>query len=266
MTLIVQEIPLSQVVEDDIRLHRDPHALESLAQSLRAVGQLYPVRLRPVGERFAIVDGHRRCAALKAIGATTVQAIVEDETLAEAETLQKALISNIQRENLGPVDTAQAIRRLMDAAGWTISEAARQLGFSASGVTKTLAILDLPPAIVERIAAKQIPATAAYQLVRIDDPARQAELANKLAAGQLTRDRLMQTVRQRRQPAAKGVRRAVLKLQGGASLEVSDLQLDFDDFIRACEQAIAKAKQARKQRLSFQTFLKAAHDQAAGEE
>jgi hypothetical protein len=78
----------------------------------------------------------------------------------------------------------------MELAQWNASQAAKELGFSAATVTRLLALLALPNSIVEQVQAGRIPASAAYELARIEDPARQAELAGQLAQGQLTRDGL----------------------------------------------------------------------------
>jgi len=263
------ELSLDKIRCDDIRQSRDAGALHALTRSLKVAGQLHPIRVRPDGDQYAIVDGHRRFAGTKALGRSSIRAIVVDRPLAEDEALQQALISNTQRESLTPVDLARSIARLMELTGWNASETASHLGFSVSSVTKSLAILNLSPEIRERIASKEIPATAAYELARIGDPGRQAELARQLASGQLTRDDLSRASKNRRRVAGKPrpspIGRAQLKLAAGTTLTVASKRLDFDCFIDACEGALVKAKKARGQNLTFETFLRVVRDQAPGE-
>lgn len=265
----VVEIFLDRLVEDDIRHGRDANALRGLAQSLAEVGQLAPIRVRPEGDRYAIVDGHRRATALKELGRTTVLAMVVEHPLDEAQSLQQALISNTQREGLSPVDLAEAISRLMEVSGWNASETARHLGFSVSTVTKSLAILALAPEIRARIAAREIPATAAYELARVSDPAEQAALVEQLATGRLSRDRLSRVTNGRHRPTTKAnsrIGRAVVRLEGEVVLSVSARGLNYDQFLAACEEALKRARKARREKLGFETFLKVAQDQGSVEE
>lgn len=265
----IQQVPLASIRKNNLRSRRDPAAYASLKRSIEENGLLYPVLLFPVCGTLEIFDGHGRVQVFEELRRETVPAIVCERELLEGEALQSALVSNIQRENLNPVDSARAIQRLMALTGHNASATAAKLGCSVSSVTKLLSILSLPSDIIERVAAKEIPATAAYELARVSDPAKQAELARDLACGHLTRDAVTQATKQlrrgARRPSRSLVQRALVRLGAGASITVAGKRLDFESFIASCEAAAAKAKRARGQNLSFETFLKVAHDQAQAE-
>jgi ParB family chromosome partitioning protein len=263
--MLVKQIPLALVRRNNIRTKRDAQKLANLKQSIATLGQLYPILVFALHGLFEVIDGHGRVEACEELGMETIAALVQEGPTSEDHHLHKALVSNVQREGLSPVDMAKATSRLMELNSWNASQVAQQLGLSVSAITKSLSILKLPAEIVEQIESRKILASAAYELSRITDPQKQAELAKRLACGQLTRDGLAQK-RQRatssRQATKASGKRAVVYLTPGSTLTLSGKSLDFENFITACEIAAAQAKKARQQKLSFATFLLATRDQA----
>jgi ParB/RepB/Spo0J family partition protein len=262
--MLVKQIPLPLVRRQNIRSQRDPQIFANLKQSIAAVGQLYPILVFPLHGQFEVIDGHGRLQACEELGMETVAALVQEGPSSEDHHLHRALVSNVQRESLSPVDLAKAISRLMELNRWNASQTAEQLGLSVSAITKSLAVLKLPADIIELIAARRIPATSAYQLSRVADRAKQAALAQQLASGHLTRDVVAGQQKRKRAPhqISPNRKRAVVFLDPQASLTLLGKPLDFESFIDACETAAAQAKKARQQKLSFVTFLRATRDQA----
>lgn len=243
----------------------DPTSIKELAESLRQVGLQQPIRVRPDGDGFVLVDGERRYRAAQSLGWKTIQAVVEERPLDAAGALQRQLICNCQREDLTPLEKAAAIERLMRETNWTESQVASKLGFSCATVTRLLSLLQLPEALREKIAQGRIGASAGYELARINDPAQQAELAEQLIAGELTRDGLAgraKAARRARSAAEPVLARGRIQLGDGRSVTVAGPQLSTESLIDWLEELLAKARKARAQGLELGTLVKMLNDQA----
>ena len=144
----IQYLPLDQVeCYPQVREQFDQAALEGLANSIKADGQLQPIRVRRKGSKFGVVDGERRTRAMRLAGLTTIAAIIEEKELGDGEVIKRQLILNLQREDLTPVERARGIQSLIEATGWTATQAASKLGLSNATVSKSLSLLSLPAAI-----------------------------------------------------------------------------------------------------------------------
>ncbi len=128
--------------------------------------------------------------AARHAGFEAIPAIVVADDLNEAQILQQQWIANCHRQELTPMEKVRAISRLMQLTGWSASETAKRLSMSGANVSRLLALLSLPEPIQIQVEDGVIPASAAAELARVDDPAKQAELAQRIAGGQLTRDGL----------------------------------------------------------------------------
>ena len=153
----------------------DEEALKELAQSIQAVGVLQPVILTRTGDRYQIVAGERRFRASRLAGLQEIPAIVRDWD--EQTRLEAALIENLQRSDLNPVEEARGIKALMEQAGLTQETAAQRLGRSRPAVANLLRILSLPAGVLELIDQGKLSAGHARALVTAD-PRRQMQLAN----------------------------------------------------------------------------------------
>lgn len=137
------------------RTHFDEGALTELATSIQANGILQPILVRPrIAGGYEIVAGERRYRAALKAGLIRVPVIVRE--LTDEETLALALIENLIREDIGPMETARAFRRLMDDFGWTQEEMGQRVGKSRPAIANALRLLDLPQQIQESLERSEI--------------------------------------------------------------------------------------------------------------
>ena len=158
--------------------------LETLKNSVAREGILQPVLVRRHGDGYQLIAGERRFRAAEDLGQETVPAILVD--VQEERMLELALVENIHRANLNPIETATAFQGLLDLKGWTQEVLATNLGISRPAVSNTLRLLDLPPNIQSSIAKGQIQMGHAKILLSIDSPKEQEELFEKIAEDRLT--------------------------------------------------------------------------------
>ncbi len=151
-------------------------ALDQLARSIQESGVVQPILLRPTGHgRFQIIAGERRFRAAQKIGLATIPAIVRN--IADERVLEFALIENIQREDLTPMEEAHALRRLQDELGLTQEALAGKVGKDRATVANTLRLLRLPAEVREELQKGSLTAGHARALLAIEDPAELRELA-----------------------------------------------------------------------------------------
>lgn len=159
----------------------DDDRLAELADSIGEVGLLQPIVVRAMGGgRFELIMGERRWRASKMAGLDEIPAIVRSTH--DDEMLREALIENLQREQLNPLEEAAAYRQLLDDFGATHEQLAKKVGRSRSHITNTLRLLNLPPNVQVRVAAGTITAGHARALLTMPDPAAQERLAARIVA------------------------------------------------------------------------------------
>lgn len=151
--------------------------IEELADSIKKVGVLQPIIVRPEGSAYQIIAGERRWRAAQAAGLERVPVRVMVTT--ETEALALALIENLQREDLNPIEEARGYRRLITEYSMTQSELADRVSKSRSAVTNTLRLLDLPEDIQELLYTGRISAGHARAILSIPDDNRRHTLAQK---------------------------------------------------------------------------------------
>jgi len=156
----------------------DQAKLEELAQSIRSTGVIQPLLVRPVGGMFELVAGERRWRAAQIAGLTRVPTIVRD--IPDDKLLELALIENIQRAELNPVEEAKAYKRLIESLGLTQEEVARRVGRDRTFVTNYLRVLKLPKEIQDLIESEKISFGHARALVAVENPVDQRRLAQKI--------------------------------------------------------------------------------------
>jgi ParB family chromosome partitioning protein len=157
----------------------DPTRLAELAASIRESGIVQPILVRPRGERYQIVAGERRFRAAQAAGLATVPVTVRD--VADEHLLELALVENIQREELNPIEEAQAFHRLQDEFRLTQEEIARRVGRDRSTVANTLRLLRLPRELREMVATSRLDAGHARALLALDRAEDQLALGREAA-------------------------------------------------------------------------------------
>ena len=154
----------------------DQEKLEELAQSLKRHGMVQPILVQKKGERYTIVAGERRYRAARLAGLFTVPVVVKE--LPEDQVLEVALIENLQREDLNPIETAAAIRFLMEQHDLTQEEVAKRIGKSRPAVANSLRLLSLAKPVQEMLKEGILQAGHARVLCGIKDAAVQAKLAD----------------------------------------------------------------------------------------
>ena len=163
----------------------DDDAITELAESIQQHGILQPILVRPIGEqRYQIVAGERRWRAAKRIGLSEVPVIVRD--LNDREASQFALIENLQRENLNPIEEAAGYQLLIDEYGMTQEEVAKTVGRSRPAVANAIRLLNLPASIREYLEKGKLTVGHAKALAAIKDEAAMLELAKRAADGKIT--------------------------------------------------------------------------------
>jgi len=163
------------------RQNFDEDALEELAFSIREVGLLQPVVVRKVMPgRFELVMGERRWRACQLAGLEHVPAIVRGTS--DDELLREALMENLHREQLNPLEEAAAYQQLLDDFSATHDELARKVGRSRPHISNTIRLLQLPPQVQRRVAAGVLSAGHARALLALADPEEQDRLAHRIVA------------------------------------------------------------------------------------
>ena len=174
------EIDLSQIRSNPYQPRKvfDEEALNELADSIKVYGVVEPVILKKSVKGYEIVAGERRCKASKIAGLTTVPAIIKDFT--DEEMMEIALLENIQREDLNPVDTAISISNILQVKDMTQEEFSKKFGKSRSYITNLLGLLNLPKSVQELVKNGKLSMSHARCLSKIDDEEKVINLANKI--------------------------------------------------------------------------------------
>jgi ParB family transcriptional regulator, chromosome partitioning protein len=180
------EIPIDRV-DPNPRQPRstfDEESLQELATSIEAVGVLQPIVVRPQEDRFQIVMGERRLRAAKLAGLSAIPAIVR--ITEEDNLLRDALIENIHREDLNPLEEAAAYEQLLADFGVTHEELASKIGRSRSAITNSIRLLRMAPSVQRRIAAGTLSAGHARAVAKLTEHHHQERLADRIVAEGLT--------------------------------------------------------------------------------
>jgi ParB family chromosome partitioning protein len=194
----VQEVPISHIEPNPFqpRSHFDEESLAGLTASIREVGVLQPILVRQVSpERFALIAGERRWRAAKRAGLQFIPVIVKD--VSDELTLQHALIENLHRDDLNPLEEAAAYQQLIEDFNMTQEAVAHRVGKSRSGVANLLRLFQLPPQVQRLVAEGRVSAGHAKALLGTPDRAYQETLARRIVSQGLTVRDTEEAVRQR---------------------------------------------------------------------
>ena len=162
-------IQLSRILEPEtpMRAVLDMETVRELAESIREKGLLQPILVRPRGDNYEVVFGHRRYLAHKLLGVTTINAEARD--ISDEECILLRAVENIQREDLSPMEEAAVYGTLRDKLGYTIEEICRKMGKNRITIKKYLRLLELPDVFKQAVDAKVLGIAVANVLVEIDD-------------------------------------------------------------------------------------------------
>jgi ParB family chromosome partitioning protein len=189
----------------------EDESLEALALSIQEVGVLQPIVVRRGASGFELIAGERRLRAARRAGLATIPAIIRDSD--DTESLREALIENIHREDLNPIELAEAFRELLEELGLKQETLAERLGVSRSHVANTIRLLQLPSDLQQMLAEGKIQAGHGRALLALADQEAQRTLALRAAAQELSvreveelvRNYIEHPVSARREPAAGAV-------------------------------------------------------------
>lgn len=183
----VTEVDVDRVARNPYqpRADFDDASLDELAASIAELGIVQPITVRALGEnRFELISGERRLRAAKRAGLDRIPAYVRE---ADTEAmLEMALVENVQREDLNPVEVAIGYQRLIDEVGLTHEDVARKVGKNRATVTNTLRLLRLPARVQARLRDRSISAGHARALVALEDPEVQLRLLDRIISQDLS--------------------------------------------------------------------------------
>ncbi len=187
LTTGLLEVPVNAVGPNpkQPRTHFHDEELASLAASIREVGILQPIVVRKAGDSaYELVAGERRLRAAKQAGLATIPVVVRDTD--DSDILREALIENIHREDLGPIELAEAFRALLEDLAIKQEELADRVGVSRSHIANTIRLLQLPLDVQQLLTDSKIQAGHARALLSLGDPEAQTTLALRVAAEDLS--------------------------------------------------------------------------------
>jgi ParB family chromosome partitioning protein len=195
----LEELPVAMIRPNRFqpRDHFDEEALGALADSIREVGVLQPVLVRPVGdgEGYELIAGERRWRAARRVGRQTIPALVRQTD--DAAALEHALVENLHRDNLNPLEEAAAYQQLIEDFGLTHDEVAARVGRSRASISNTLRLLQLPPAIQRSLQEGKLSMGHARALLGSPDRAFQEVLARRVVDEDLSVRAVEEAVRER---------------------------------------------------------------------
>ncbi len=174
----VLELKINQIEPNSQQPRKvfDEERLETLAASIKEHGVVQPIIVKSQGSRYLIVAGERRWRAAKIAGLKTVPVIVKD--ISSREVMEIALIENLQREDLNPIEEAEAFQKLIEDYSLTQEEVAKVVGKSRAAVANSVRLLNLSDSIKEMLSQGRLTGGHARPLVAVADEQRQEELAN----------------------------------------------------------------------------------------
>jgi ParB family transcriptional regulator, chromosome partitioning protein len=177
-----QDIAMGSIIANvnQPRKSFDNAALHELAESLKRTGVLQPIVVRRYGQQFQIVVGERRWRAAQMAGLTRIPAVVREAS--DAETLELALVENLLREDLNPMEEAEAYQRLLTEFAWTQEELGQRVGKDRSSVANCLRLLKLPELIQADLRAGRLTMGHARALLSLPSPADQLKLREEILA------------------------------------------------------------------------------------
>jgi ParB/RepB/Spo0J family partition protein len=232
------------------RMVFEQEALDELAASIREHGVLQPILVRPLGPNtYQIVAGERRWRASKQAGLATIPALIED--IDDDTALEIAIIENLQREDLTPLDEAAMFDRMIHQHGYSIRKLADKLGKDKGYLENRLRLADAPPEIRELVSLRKDSLSHAYELMKVDDPKKRRRLAAQVVRGELTLIKLRDRIEGRRsrpappvgdvrvEPASEGV----LEEPAGTAAEDVSRWVDESPRVAISDDSLVNAKQ-----------------------
>ncbi|MDQ3880136.1 MAG: ParB/RepB/Spo0J family partition protein [Chloroflexota bacterium] len=237
------ELPIERVARNPRQPRRrfDDESLAELTESIKAHGVLQPILVRPVADAYQVIAGERRLRAARNAGLTKIPALVRDAS--GSDQLEIALIENLQRADLNPVEEAEAYRELVDRFGLSQEMVAQRVGKSRVAVTNALRLLELAPEVRDAIAMGRISEGHGRALVSLGSTALQRELLMTIVRRQLSVRQTEELVRRRR---SRG--------DGKVAVRISDDLAALEDSLRkllATRVSVARSRKGGRVVIEF---------------
>jgi ParB family chromosome partitioning protein len=193
-SLGIRHVPVERIVPnpENPRLLFEEAALEELASSIREHGVLQPILVRPMGDGYQLVAGERRWRAAIRAGLQTIPALVEE--LDDDAALEIAVIENLQREDLSPLEEATMYDKMVTEHGYSIRKLAQKLGKDKGYLENRLRLADAPEEIRALVSVRKDTLSHAYELMKVQDPKKRKRLAAQVASGQLSLVKLRERI------------------------------------------------------------------------
>jgi ParB family chromosome partitioning protein len=192
-----QMVPIEQVRPNPMQPRRsfDEETLVGLADSIRELGILQPLLVRPADDGFELIAGERRLRAAKRASLTSVPVVVRP--VEDVASLEQALVENLHRQDLNPLEEAAAYQQLVDDFGYTQEQVAQRVGRSRAAVANLLRLFQLPPSVQKLVSENLVTAGHAKALLGHPDRAYQEALARRIVSESLSVRDVEQLVRER---------------------------------------------------------------------
>src|SRR5262249_39407434 len=225
----ILEIPLERIRPNPYqpRVHFAEEAMEELAATIREHGVLQPVVVRRAGAAYVLIAGERRLRAAERAGLEMIPAIVRD--VDERQMLEMALVENIQREDINPVEAARAYQRLAEEFGLTHAEIARRTGKSRSAVVNTMRLLQLPPDVLTEVEEGRLSEGHGRALLVLADNALRREFSSHISREGVSVREAEQAALQYGEPSGRAVSRETSRTEGTSA---DPFQKDLVDRLR----------------------------------
>ncbi len=191
----VRVIPVDRIEPnpEQPRLAFDEATLLELSASIKEHGVLQPILVRPLGNaRYQLIAGERRWRASKTAGLETIPALIED--IDDDTAREIAIIENLQREDLSPLDEAAMYDRMVREHGYSIRKLAQKLGKDKGYLENRLRLADAPEEVRQLVSVRKDTLSHAYELLKVDDPRKRKKLADQVARGELSLVKLRERI------------------------------------------------------------------------
>jgi ParB/RepB/Spo0J family partition protein len=200
----VRNVPLDRIDSnpDQPRLSFDEAALDELAASIREHGILQPILVRPRdGGRYQLIAGERRWRAAQIAGLDEVPAMIEE--IDDDTAMEIAIIENLQREDLSPLDEALMYERMTHDHGYSVRKLAQKLGKDKGYIENRLRLADAPAEVKQLVSLRKDTLSHAYELLKVEDPKKRRRLAEQVASGELSLVKLRDKIDGRQRSATE---------------------------------------------------------------
>ncbi|HEX9045201.1 MAG TPA: ParB/RepB/Spo0J family partition protein [Candidatus Limnocylindrales bacterium] len=223
---LVRHIPVERIAPnpDQPRLMFEQSSLDELTASIREHGVLQPILIRPRPDGgFQIIAGERRWRASKAAGLATIPSLIEE--MDDEAAMEIAIIENLQREDLSPLDEAIMYDRMIRDHGYSVRRLAQKLGKDKGYLENRLRLADAPDEIKQLVSLRKDTVSHAYELLKVADPRKRKRLADQVASGELSLVKLRDRIEGRRTRAVSPAGAAAEEPSPGAD---ADAEIDDD--------------------------------------